>query len=167
MSRKPVVDQAYNAGDANPTPWVEARNRFKEDRTYWLSTTRPDGKPHAVPLLAVWVDESLHFVASAASRRTEHLAHNPNCVISTQSEPLDLVVEGTATKVIDDARPHRVAEAYSSKYSWPVDIRNGAFHAEGAPTTGPSPYEVYEVMPSVAFGFPHDETFTPTRWRFT
>ena len=76
------------------------------------------------------------------------------------------MVEGTAAKVSDETRLHRVAEAYWAKYGWPVTVRDGAFYADGAPTAGPPPYEVYEVTPATAFGFPTDETFTATRWRF-
>jgi hypothetical protein len=76
------------------------------------------------------------------------------------------VVEGTAAKVSDETRLHRVAEAYWAKYGWQVTVRDGAFYADGAPTAGPPPYEVYEVTPAMAFGFPTDETFSPTRWRF-
>ena len=53
-----------------------------------------------------------------------------------------------------------------------VTVRDGAFHdgafhdAEGAPTAGPPPYDVYEVIPTTAFGFGTDESFSPTRWRF-
>jgi hypothetical protein len=52
---------------------------------------------------------------------------------------LDLVVEGTMAKVTDQAWLHRVAEAYETKYGWPVSVRDGAFHADGAPTAGPPP----------------------------
>jgi hypothetical protein len=36
----------------------------------------------------------------------------------------------------------------------------------GAPTAGPPPYEVYEVIPKTAFGFSTDLSFGPTRWDF-
>ncbi len=32
--------------------------------------------------------------------------------------------------------------------------------------SAPAIYDVYEVKPSVAFGFGTDETVVPTRWRF-
>lgn len=35
-------------------PWPEARRRLAEGRTYWPATTRPGGRPHIMPLLAVW-----------------------------------------------------------------------------------------------------------------
>ena len=47
-----------------------------------------------------------------------------------------------------------------------MTVRDGAFYAVGSPTAGPPPYELYEETPTMAFGFPTDETFSPTRWRF-
>jgi nitroimidazol reductase NimA-like FMN-containing flavoprotein (pyridoxamine 5'-phosphate oxidase superfamily) len=164
--KAPAAEQPYLAEDTTPRPWAEARERLAEADTYWLATVRPDGLPHLAPLLAVWVDGALHFVASRTSRKATNLAHDAHCVIATRREALDLVVEGTVAKVSQEARLHRVAEVYMNKYGWPVTVRDGAFYADGAPTAGPPPYEVYEVIPTTAFGFPWDETFNPTRWRF-
>ena len=50
-----------------------------------------------------------------------------------------------------------------------MTVRDGAFDAPyGAPTTGPAPFEVYEVTPATAFGLPtyEEKAFQPTRWRF-
>jgi nitroimidazol reductase NimA-like FMN-containing flavoprotein (pyridoxamine 5'-phosphate oxidase superfamily) len=164
--KEPVAEQPYLAEDTTPTPWAEARNRLADADSYWLATVRPDGLPHLVPVLAVWVDGALHFVASPTSRKAKNLARDAHCVITARREALDLVVEGTAAKVSDKARLHRVAEVYMTKYGWLVTVRDGAFYADGAPTAGPPPYEVYEVAPTMTFGFPTDETFSPTRWRF-
>ena len=150
--KEPTAGQPYFAGDT--TPWLEARERLADADTYWLATVRTDGLPHLVPLLGVWVGGALHFVASRTSRKARNLAR-------------DLVVEGEATKVSGEVRLHRVAEAYMSKYGWPVTVRECAFYADGAPTAGPPPYAVYEVIPQTAFGFPTEEgMFRPTRWRF-
>jgi nitroimidazol reductase NimA-like FMN-containing flavoprotein (pyridoxamine 5'-phosphate oxidase superfamily) len=148
-----------------PTPWSEARKRLAGGQWYWLATVRPDGRPHVMPLLTVWVDGTLHFCASPASRKAKNLAHHSRCVITTASEGAHLVVEGEATKVRDEARLERVAEVYTSKYGWQPTVRDGAFYADGAPTAGSPPYELYEVTPTKAFGF-GEETFRPTRWRF-
>jgi hypothetical protein len=69
----------------------------------------------------------------------------------------------------NQAQLHRVAEAYETKYGWPVRVRGGAFHADGAPTAGPPPYAVYRVTPVVVFGFgTEDDRYGPrsTRWDF-
>lgn len=164
--KEPAAEQPYVAGDTTPTPWAEARERLADADTYWLATVRQHGLPHLAPLLAVWVDDASHFVASRTSRKATNLAHDAHCVIATRREALDLVVEGMVAKVTGEARLHRVAEVYMTKYGWPVTVRDGAFYADGAPTAGPPPYEVYDVLPTTAFGFPWDETFNPTRWRF-
>jgi nitroimidazol reductase NimA-like FMN-containing flavoprotein (pyridoxamine 5'-phosphate oxidase superfamily) len=145
----------------------QARTRLAAARGYWLATVRSDGSPHAAPVLAVWVDDTLHFAASPASRKGRHVARDPPCVITARSEPLDLVIEGEAARVRDTARLQRVADAYASKYEWWPTVRDGAFHdVEGAPTAGPPPYDVYEVIPAKAYAFPLDDAVTPTRWRF-
>jgi nitroimidazol reductase NimA-like FMN-containing flavoprotein (pyridoxamine 5'-phosphate oxidase superfamily) len=165
----PVTTQSLIADDATPVPWAEACGRLAKIGTYWLATVRPNGRPHAVPVLAVWVDGALHFVASETSRKARNLAGNSHCVITGGSDGLDLVVEGAVTKVRDGARLQALADAYASKYGWHVTVRDGAFHdAEGAPTAGPPPFDVYQVTPTTAFAFgTEDETINAsTRWRF-
>jgi hypothetical protein len=69
------------------------------------------------------------------------------------------------------ARARAILEEVPATY-WLATVRpNGAPHArpvlaEGAPTAGPPPYDVYEATPTAAFGFGTDERFVPTRWRF-
>lgn len=66
----------------------------------------------------------------------------------------------------DDATLQRVAEAYEAKYGWVVTVRAGALHGAGAPTAGPSPYDVYEVSFATLFAFGTTESFGAMRWRF-
>jgi hypothetical protein len=44
---------------------------------------------------------------------------------------------------------------------WPATVR-----PDGRPHVRPTPYDVYEVIPTTAFGFGTDESFSATRWRF-
>ncbi len=166
--KEPVSAQPYNAAETRPLPtWPEAGGRLEGADFYWLATVRPDGRPHVAPVLAVWADGALHFVAGSSSRKARNLARASRCVITVDSGALHLVVEGEAAKVSDKATPHRVAEAYASKYGWRATVRDGAFYADGAPTAGPPPYDVYQVIPAIAFGFGQDESFSRSRWRFS
>jgi hypothetical protein len=158
---------ADNTDDTTAAPWERALLDLANARKYWLATVRPDGRPHLVPVLAVAVDATMHFCASATSRKLKNLARDPHCVITTSGDGLDLVLEGKATKVDDEARLHRVAEAYVAKYAWHPEVRDGALWADGAPTAGPPPYEVHTIAPATAFGFPAEDEITPTRWRFS
>ncbi len=79
------------------------------------------------------------------------------------------MIEGTAAPVRDDERLRRVAAEYLAKYEWPAEVKDGAFDAPyGAPTAGPPPYLVYEIVPQVVFGFGTDDPLAPhsTRWQF-
>ena len=141
---------ALKAADAGVTSWSDARDRLAQGRTYWLATRRRDGRPHVMPILAVWLAGMLYFVASPSSRKAQNLAENAQCVVTVNAEAIDIVVEG----------------AYASKYEWDVTVREGAFYGDGAPTAGPPPYDVYELSPAIIFGFGTDGTLSPTRWRF-
>ena len=89
-----VAAQPLDAGDPTVTPWAEARERLAEGDWYWLATARPDGLPHVVPLLAVWLDDALHFVANKTTRKARNLAHEPHCVVAVAAEDAHLVVGG-------------------------------------------------------------------------
>lgn len=177
---EPLSTQPLSTDFPAATPWPEARQRLVDAETYWLATVRPDGRPHVMPLMGVWVAGSFYFSSSESSRKAANLARNPHCVVTVGSlvQPaVDLILQGEAAKVSDEAELHRVAEAYAGKYGWEVTVRDGAFHGDGAPTAGPPPYSVFAVTATTAIGLPGiagtDETgqarhgmFSPTRWRF-
>jgi nitroimidazol reductase NimA-like FMN-containing flavoprotein (pyridoxamine 5'-phosphate oxidase superfamily) len=166
---EPRAAEPIAADATTALPWDEARSRLAEHRFYWLATPRPDGRPHVRPVLTVMVDGSLYTTTSPAARKGRNLERDTRCSITANTDGLDLVLEGTATKVTDEGRLQRVADAYKSKYEWPPTVRDGAFDAPyGAPTAGPPPYEVYEITPVVAYGFGTDEELAPrsTRWTF-
>jgi nitroimidazol reductase NimA-like FMN-containing flavoprotein (pyridoxamine 5'-phosphate oxidase superfamily) len=169
---EPRTAAAISGGDTPPTtpmPWSEARRRLAEADTYWMATTAAGGRPHVRPVLGVWVGESLHTTSSPAARKAHNLAGNNRCSFSLSVDAVDLVLEGAAAKVVDPEHLQRVADAYRAKYGWPPTVRDGAFDGPyGAPTAGPPPYEVYEITPTVVYGFGTDEEHAPrsTRWQF-
>jgi nitroimidazol reductase NimA-like FMN-containing flavoprotein (pyridoxamine 5'-phosphate oxidase superfamily) len=165
--REPVgeLDARFSSDGAAATAWGEARALLEGAEIYWLSTVRPDGRPHVTPLLSVWVDGALYFSTGPTERKARNLARNQHCILTTGcnalGEGLDLVVEGDATRLSDDARLQRVADAYETKYGrdWRFAVRDGAFHGPAGEAL------VYEVAPSTVFGFGKGE-FSQTRWRF-
>jgi nitroimidazol reductase NimA-like FMN-containing flavoprotein (pyridoxamine 5'-phosphate oxidase superfamily) len=169
MSGKQPDSEHQLLGDAaTSAKWPWARGHLEgASSTYWLATLRPDGRPHVRPVLVVWVEGGLYFCSNDRTRKARNLAQDSRCAITVEREPLDLVVEGSASKVRDAETLRHVADAYASAYDWHVTVRDGAFHdTYGAPTAGPPPYEVYEVIPKTAFGFSTDLSFGPTRWDF-
>ena len=169
VSNNPIAEQSIATNDvAAVTPWLEAQKQLADARHYWLATVRPDGRPHMMPLFAVWLDGALHFTAGKNTRKARNLALNPHCVITAAGKGLDLIVEGEAVKVRDEATLGRVAEVYASKYGWQLTLRDGVYLADyGAPSAGPPPYELYHIQLKKAFGLGTDEPFGATRWRFS
>lgn len=148
------------------TGWADARGQFAEAGYYWLATVHPDGQPHVRPLLGVWFDNALYFCSGATARKTRNLSSAPRCSLATETGEFHFVAEGEATKQSDEATLQDVAEVYATKYEWEVEIRDSAFYADGAPTAGNPPYEVYEVTPETIFGFSLDASVPSTRWQF-
>jgi nitroimidazol reductase NimA-like FMN-containing flavoprotein (pyridoxamine 5'-phosphate oxidase superfamily) len=161
-----TLDGRFSSPDATPTSWADGRQRIEAAELFWLSTVRPDGRPHVTPLISVWVDGAAYFCTGAEERKAKNLAENPSCILTTGcnqlEEGLDVVVEGEAARIGDDAKLSRIAAAYEAKYGsgWHVDVRDGAFHHEGGEAL------VFELAPVTAFGFGKG-AYSQTRWRFS
>lgn len=165
-NNEPTSARSLVEDSATGASWEEARWRLEEGEQYWVATVGPTSRPHLMPVLAVWLEDALHFCTGTTTRKGKNLATDPHCSLATESHNVHLVVEGEAITVGEDAKLRRVADAYATKYDWEVEIRDGAFYADGAPTAGPPPYDVYEVSPATVFGFSLDGSLTSTRWGF-
>src|SRR6185312_1090422 len=79
-----------------PLPWSRATKQLESNTgpevTLFLSTTRPDGRPHVAGIGALWVNGRFWFTSGPGTRKSRNLAKNPNCVISVKLPDLDLVV---------------------------------------------------------------------------
>jgi general stress protein 26 len=161
------LDARYSSEGASPTRWAEVSARLENAQVYWLSTVRPDGRPHVTPLLSVWLEGALHFCTGPEERKARNLETNQHCVLTTGSnaldEGVDVVVEGDAERVRDDAILRRIADAYESKYGgdWHFDVVDGAFTHDGHRAL------VFAVAPCTAFAFGKGDEYSQTRWRFT
>ena len=160
-----ALDQDFSDPSASPTTWDDGRAALESARVYWISTVRPDGRPHVTPLIGVWIDGALHIVTGPTERKARNLAANPRTTITTGTNELhaglDIVVEGEAAPVADAAALQRVADAYVAKYGeeWRFTPRDGGFVHDGHEAL------VFRVAPVTAFGFAK-APYGQTRWRF-
>jgi hypothetical protein len=161
------LDRRFSSHDASPTAWSEADRVLDQAGIFWLTTVRPDGRPHVTPLIAVWLDNAMHFCTGVDERKWKNLAGNDHCILTTGSNAyqsgLDIVVEGNAVRVTDDDVLRAIAEAFEAKYGadWHFDVKDGAFQGQGEGGAW-----VYRVDPVTAFGFGRGEQPSQTRWRF-
>src|SRR5262245_3961591 len=94
------LDPRFSEPDASATSWTAVRQMIDEAELFWISTVRPDGRPHVTPLPAVWCDSALYFCTGAEEQKGVNLARNPQCALTTGNNEwksgLDVGVEGAA-----------------------------------------------------------------------
>jgi general stress protein 26 len=158
------LDGDFSSPGAKATPWAEARDQLEAAEVFWLSTVRPDGRPHVTPLVAIWLDDAPWFVTGPTERKALNLASNSQCILTTGcndlNEGLDVVVEGEAVAVTDKATLQRVADTFSAKYPDPFKFTVGGFHGGGGDGL------VFRIDARKAFGFRHMPLSSQTRWLF-
>jgi PPOX class probable F420-dependent enzyme len=150
----PGYELADPAGGEGLLPWSWAVERLAAAHNYWVASVRPDGRPHAMPVWAVWLEGALCFSTGARSRKARNLAADPRCVITTERADEAVVVEGVAEPIEDAAEVVDFLAAYNAKYRWDMDASWAPF---------------LRVRPQLAFGFienPGRFAATATRWRF-
>jgi hypothetical protein len=166
----PVTElSAFSSPNATPLEWSLGRAALTNAEVYWLTTVRPDGRPHVTPLLGVWIRGAMYFCTGPDERKAKNLAENRHCVLTTGHntlDGLDLVLEGTAETVGDDAELGRVADTYESKYGAHFAAPDGTWSGLGDAIRG-AEIPVYRVAPATAFGFGKGDTYSQTRWVFS
>ncbi len=135
-------------------PWHEANEQRKKSRNYWVAPTRPDGRPHVMPVWGVWVEDKLYFSTHRRSRKARNLAANPAVVAHLESGDDAVIVEGTAREVRSKTQLAPVDAAYVAKYKMRLsDIPAGS--------------GVYAVEPRAVFAWREkDFPASTTRWLF-
>ncbi|GAB3673191.1 pyridoxamine 5'-phosphate oxidase family protein [Saccharopolyspora tripterygii] len=161
-----TLDSRFSEPGTGPTSWADALRVIETAELFWITTVRADGRPHVTPLPAVWLDDALHFCTGAAEQKAVNLRANPHVALTTGradwDRGLDVVVEGDAVQVTDDAALRRLAAAWRTKWdgSWQFEARDGAFHHHDG---GEALVFAVTVAKVLAFG---KGTFTHTRHRF-
>lgn len=136
--------------------WVSAQ--MTKSRSYWVSSTRPDGNPHAAPVWGVWVDESFYFGTEPTSRKAKNFAHNPNIVVHLESGDETVIFEGVVTAMTADEPVQVIFAAYRTKYT-PYDP---AEDIDPAQPDGMYSFKPKRVLAWLEKDFPK----TATRWTF-
>ncbi|HEY0636806.1 MAG TPA: pyridoxamine 5'-phosphate oxidase family protein [Pseudonocardiaceae bacterium] len=143
---RPSLPAGYGvpAGEEGMLTWDDVRARLAAARNYWVSTVRPDGRPHATPVWAVFVDDVLYHGGDPATRRARNLEANPYASIHLESGDEVVILEGRTTRHTEadtDAELlRRVDEAYQAKYGMPhgTPVWSLAVHRALAWTTYPT-----------------------------
>jgi nitroimidazol reductase NimA-like FMN-containing flavoprotein (pyridoxamine 5'-phosphate oxidase superfamily) len=115
---RPDIPKGYVDKPKSEVPWAEVEKRLVESKNYWMCSVRPDGRPHAIPRWAVYLDEKIYYDGSPQTRHARNLVENPNVSVHLESGQEAVILEGTAFPVSEpDANlAQRLAAAYRMKY---------------------------------------------------
>ena len=154
-AERPVMP-GYGIKDKNSgkglLPWKWAVERLTDERNYFLTTVRPDGRPHVMPIWGVWLNNAFYFSTGKTSVKARNLTNNRNCSLCPGGTEEAVIVEGVAAKLRDKTVRRKFNAAYLKKYDFDVSGMNEP---------------IYVLRPRVVFGqIEKSYTESATRWRF-
>ncbi len=158
---KAALDERFSDAAAESIPWAETARVLEQAELYWLTTVRADGRPHVTPLIGLVEDSTAYFCTGLREQKARNLEANAAVALTTGTNTwaagLDVVVEGVAVRITDNAELQRVADAYEAKYGsvWHFDVGDGVF-GSGEMSAG-----VFRIEPAKVMAFakePHGQT---------
>jgi len=159
------LDARFSDPAAIATGWDTTLALLEAAELYWITTVRADGRPHVTPLVAVWLDDAIHFSTGPTEQKAVNLRSNAHVILVTGCNRwdagVDIVVEGDAVQVTDESTLARLANKWATRWDgrWRYEARDGAFHhAVGMAI-------VFSVRPSKVLTFAKG-AFGQTRHRF-
>jgi PPOX class probable F420-dependent enzyme len=155
VAGRPITTAGYgiSSGPEGTLPWSWAEEQLAKSRNYWVCTTRPDGRPHAIPVWGLWLGGAVVFSTDPESRKGRNLAADPRVVVHLESGDDVVVVEGVVEIVRGAGVPASFSDDYQKKYAF-------------RPEPGPDQV-VYIVTPAVVLGWREtDFPKSATRWVF-
>jgi nitroimidazol reductase NimA-like FMN-containing flavoprotein (pyridoxamine 5'-phosphate oxidase superfamily) len=163
------LDERYSDPAATAVSWDETRRVLETAELFWISTVRADGRPHVTPVVAAWSEGAIWFSTGDGEQKYLNLMAHPHVVLTTGcaqwDRGLDVVVEGEAVRVTDDAVLARAAEAFTGKWDgrWKWTARDGAFRDADS---GEGEALVFSVTPTRVFAHAKGDPFGATTHRF-
>jgi PPOX class probable F420-dependent enzyme len=135
-------------------PWSRAVERLTAARSYWIATTSPAGRPHAMPVWGLWLDDAVWFATGRDTAKARNLTADGRVVVHLESGDDVVIIEGEVREQRDPAALEAFADAYLPKYG----VRPDPADPENV---------VYAVAPRVAHTWEErDFPGTATRWVF-
>jgi len=151
----------YGIQAANQGPgllsWAWAEEQLAASHNFWLVTHWPDGRPHAMPVWAIWHAGAVWFSSSKESRKARNLMADPRCVLTTEDAANPVVVEGSAELITLQSDLETLLAIENAKYQTNY----------GMEMLNPHENSAFRVRPRWVFALQSDDfTGTPTRWTF-
>lgn len=97
-------------------PHVE--ERLRSDTMIWLTTVRPNGCPHIIPVWFVWENATILIFSKVKTQKVRNLRQNHAVMLAlddTKNGQDVVILEGTA-QLLERGEGREGVEAYGEKY---------------------------------------------------
>ncbi|TDD64470.1 pyridoxamine 5'-phosphate oxidase family protein [Actinomadura darangshiensis] len=167
MSHEPEAALGpFSSPGAQATPWTSTLAILAEAEVFWLSTVRPDGRPHVTPLLVAWSLDGMCFTTGGQERKAQNLDDNPRCTLTTGTNTLtgvDVVIEGVASVVDERAKREQAVADFERKYGAHLTNPEGTWYRMGEAVIA-GDVRLYRVAPTAGFAFGKLPASSQTRY---
>ncbi len=108
--------------DSSEAAGAEVRRRLESDIIGWFVTTRPDGRPHAVPVWFLWRGDRALIMSEPKTVKVANVRHSPHAVLHLHTDATGngaVVLTGTATINERSATQwlDEIRDDYTAKYA--------------------------------------------------
>lgn len=137
----------------NLLSWDFVKIQMSESTYYWFTTVSADGRPHAVPVWAVWYNNRVHVEGSPKTKWVQNLLRDSRVTVHLPNAEQVVIVEGNAYVLEDDELTEEEWLELDTAYQKKYQVQKG------------SPYFLY-VQPTKVMAWNGGDLQTMTRWIF-
>jgi PPOX class probable F420-dependent enzyme len=98
---------------------VHVDQRLRSDPIIWLTTVRPDGRPHTIPVWFLWDGQTIMIVSQPNTQKIRNLRSNPNVTLALDGsdEGGDVIVLEGKAELLEKKAAEIDLPGYYTKYS--------------------------------------------------
>jgi PPOX class probable F420-dependent enzyme len=114
---------------ANPKD-AHVDERLRKNLIIWLSSVRPDGRPHLVPVWFLWDGKKILIFSQPNTQKIRNLQQNTNVILAlddTKDGEDVVMLEGMA-EFLNDPAVNPTLPAYAAKYD--SELKSMGYTAE-------------------------------------
>jgi len=119
---RPVIPDGYGLPTSTEglLTWPQIETALTDALHYWVTSVRPDGRPHVIPRWGVWLDGRFYYDGAPATVHTRNTEANPAVTLNLESGTRVVIVEGEshATRAPADGLGARLSAAFAKYHPY-------------------------------------------------
>ena len=164
MDVRGELDERYSDPAATAITWPVVTDLLGNMELVWLTSVRPDGRPHATPVVAAWHHDTVYFTTARREQKARNMSTNPHVLVTVGANGwnhgIDVIIEGRAHLVDDLSEAREATSAFATKWDgrWTWDVRRTDAGVRLVPTPDAEDADIvmYAVSPETAYAHAKD-----------